>query len=78
MEERYDELMLGTTLMRGIVSRLIARAVRKQTGIDVVFDLDKLQVSTTESSDTIQIRARASCDIKKDDFKRLIEQGMRE
>ena len=72
MEERYDEIMIGTSFMRGILAKILVSMLRKNLGCDVKLDLNNLHFGTTESSDTVRLEAGVTCEMKKEDFKHLI------
>lgn len=61
-----DELKLSlkTKFMKGIISKLIGRAVFKQTGIDVNINLDELDITTQNGDAYIRLNLVAKVDEK--------------
>lgn len=69
-----DELKLvfATKWMRGIVTRIIKKAIFKKTGYEVDVQINKIIVETNEGKVSLKLDAEAN--MNKDDFVGLIKQ----
>lgn len=68
------KLKLSTRLMRGIVAKLIARAIRKKYGCKVTIQLNELDISVIDGDAKILVNAEATMDNKEftDIMKKII------
>lgn len=58
------KLKLSTRLMRGIVSKLIARAIKKKYGCKVTIQLNELDLNVIDGDANIKVNAEVSMDNK--------------
>lgn len=68
-----DELKIKTSFMKGVISALVRKAVKKY-GYDIVLDIHDLDLKTIDSSDNNNTIVHADVTIKmnNNDLKRLI------
>lgn len=65
------KLKLSTPFMRGIVSKLIARSIRKKYGCKININLDDLDVVVIDGDATIKVNAEVTMDNK--EFKEIMK-----
>jgi hypothetical protein len=65
------KLKLSTKLMRGIVAKLISKALFKKLGCRADIELNEIEVLTKD--DKIFIHVNADGEISKEDFAKLIK-----
>lgn len=65
------KLKLSTRIMRGLVSKLIAKLISKKTGYDINIQLREIEISNEE--DKIRVHADLDADMSNDDFVRLLK-----
>ena len=58
------KLKLSTRLMRGIVSKLITRAIKKKYGCKVTIQLNELDLNVIDGDANIKVNAEVSMDNK--------------
>ena len=68
-----DELRvkLGSKLMRGIISKLITKTVKKKLGYDIDIQFDDLVITTVDNG--FCLHADVSAEISKDEFMKAIK-----
>lgn len=65
------KINLGSKMMRGIVSKLIAKAVYKKTGCKVDIQLNDLLVWVIDGDTNIKLNVEAKC--KSDEFNKILK-----
>lgn len=65
-----DILKIKSDLMNNLLSKLITRAIRKQTGYDITLSFNGIEANMMESS--VSFHADLSGKMSKDDFVRLL------
>lgn len=68
-----DELkmILSTKFMRGIVTKIIAKAIFKKTGFDVNVQLNELKVETVDGK--VCVHMDVDADVNKEDFVAIVK-----
>lgn len=68
-----DELRvkLGSKLMRGVISKLITRTVRKKLGYDIDIQFDDIVVTTVDNG--ICLHADVSAEISNEELVKIIK-----
>ena len=64
-------LKLSTKLMRGIVAKIIAKAIRKKLDCDINITLNEVEVTTM--NDKVYLHANLDGEISKEDFVKVIK-----
>lgn len=69
----FDELRmrLGSSFMKGIVSKLIARSIYKKYGYKVTVRLDDLDIWSIDGDTSIKVNAEVK--MSSNEFKKLIK-----
>ena len=66
-----DELRLSTKFMRGIVAKLLSKAISKKIGYDVSIQLNGLEAKGEDEQ--ISIHADVDVNVNKDEFLKIIK-----
>lgn len=64
-------IKLGSKLMKGLVSKMMARSIYKKTGYKVSIDLDDLDVKFIDGETSLKLNIRAN--LKTGEFMKLIK-----
>lgn len=65
-----DEMIIRSKFMRGLLSRVVSKELRKKLGCDVKIHVDFLQIHTEDK--TAKVRLDISGEIGTDDLSKLI------
>lgn len=65
------KLKLSTKFMRGIVSKLISKAIYKKTGYKVDIQLDDLDVTMFNGDTTVRVNAEVK--LKGEEFNKILK-----
>jgi hypothetical protein len=65
------KLILSTKFMRGIVTKIIAKAIFKKTGYNVNVQLNELKVETVDGK--VYVHMDVDADVNKEDFVSIIK-----
>ena len=65
------KLILSTKFMRGIVTKLISRAIRKKFGYDVKIQLNAVQVETANGK--VYLHADVDAEVDNEEFLKIMD-----
>ena len=65
------KLKLSTKFMRGIVAKLIKRAIFKQTGYQVDIQINEIAIETKDGK--IHLHTSVDADVDYEDFRNILE-----
>lgn len=66
-----DELRISTRLMRGIVSKLVSKAVSKKFGYDIVIQMNEIEVKNEDGK--VRIHANVDAECNSDEFVKIVK-----
>lgn len=65
------KLSLSTKFMRGIVTKIISKAIYKKTGYDVSIQLNEIKLETVDGK--VCIHADVDAEVKNEDFMNIFK-----
>jgi len=65
------KLSLSTKFMRGIVTKIISKAIYKKTGYDVSIQLNEIKLETVDGK--VCLHADVDAEVKNEDFMNIIK-----
>lgn len=65
-----DKILIHSKFMKGLISKIIQRSIRKSNGIDTVINLNYVNVDT--DGDYVTVQLDGSIKIRKDDFVKIV------
>jgi hypothetical protein len=71
MEMDELKLSLSTKFMRGIVTKIISKAIYKKTGYDVSIQLNEIKLETVDGK--VCLHADVDAEVKNEDFMNIIK-----
>lgn len=70
---RMDELKLSlsTKFMRGIVTKIISKAIYKKTGYNIDIELNEIKLETIDGK--VRVHANVDAEVKNEDLMNIIK-----
>ena len=65
------KLILSTKFMKGLVAKMIAKAIKKKTGYDIKVQLNEIVVGTVDGK--ICVHANVDAEINSEDFVQIVK-----
>lgn len=65
------KLILSTRFMKGLVAKMIAKAIKKKTGYDITIQLNEIVVGTVDGK--VCVHANVDAEIETEDFVQIVK-----
>ena len=65
------KLILSTRFMKGLVAKMIAKAIKKKTGYDITIQLNEIVVGNVDGK--VCVHANVDAEIETEDFVQIVK-----